>query len=228
MSRLITALIRHADYQQLPDTPSAHQPFPLTGKGREQARKAAMSLNQAAADHGWHIASELHSSRLLRSWETASIIAEHLEGEHRVTTFSELAERSVGSVANLTIQQIEDIVDMDPRHNGLPVDWKSDSRFCLPFQGAESLVQAGERVAGHLKETMRRLVERVTKDTVQVFVGHGAAIRHAAYALGVLRFEEIAELSMFHAEPVYIEYTETGWEHVAGDWKVRDQAAGPD
>lgn len=184
-----------------------------------------MSLNQAAGDHGWHMARELHSSRLLRSWETASIIAEHLEGEHQVTTFSELAERSVGSVANLTIQQIEDIFNVDPRYNALPADWKSDSRFCLPFQGAESLVQAGERVAGHLKETMQRLGERVTKDTVQVFVGHGAAIRHAAYALGVLRFEEIAKLSMFHAVPVYVEYRETGWQHVAGDWKVRDQAA---
>ncbi len=225
MSRLIAALVRHADYQQLPDTPSAHQPFPLTGKGRVQAQKAAISLNQTAGDHGWSIARHLHSSRLLRSWETASIIAGYLEGGHEVSTFSELAERSVGSVANLTIQQIEDIVNLDPRCNVLPEGWKSDSRFCLPFQGAESLLQAGERVAGHLEESMQRLGKRVTQDTVQVFVGHGAAIRHAAYVLGVLRFEEIAKLSMFHAEPVYVEYTETGWEHVAGDWKVRNRAA---
>ena len=164
----------------------------------------------------------------LPTLRSASIIADRLDGAHEVSTFSALAERSVGSVANLTIQQIEDIVNVDPRYDPLPEGWKSDSRFCLPFQGAESLLQAGERVAGHLKKTMQRLGERATQDTVQVFVGHGAAIRHAAYVLGVLRFEDIAELSMFHAEPVYVEYRETGWKHVAGDWKIRDKAAGLD
>ena len=205
MSRFIAALIRHAEYQQLPDTPSAHQPFPLTGKGREQAHRAVGKLQQDAARHGWGIAEELHSSQLLRAWETANIIAEQLEGTHTVTAFAELAERSVGSAANLTLQQIEDVVNEDPRYAPLPEDWKSNSRFCLPLQGAESLVQAGERVAAHLKFAMQLLKEQASEDTVKVFVGHGAAMRHAAYSLGVLRFEDIARLSMYHAEPVYFE-----------------------
>jgi len=224
MPKLVAALIRHAEYQQLADTPSAHQPFPLTDKGREQAQRAASNLQQEAGNHGWAIAGELHSSQLLRAWETASIIADHLKGTHTVSTFDELAERSVGCAANLTIEQIETVVGEDPRCAPLPEDWKSNSRFCLPLQGAESLVQAGERVAGHLKIAMQQLAEQASDDTVKVFVGHGAAIRHAAYSLGILRFEEIARLSMYHAEPVYIEITETGWQHVAGNWKVRGQA----
>ena len=224
MPRLVAALIRHAEYQQLANTPSAHQPFPLTDKGRQQARQSASDLLQEAGKHGWAIAGELHSSGLLRAWETASIIADHLKGTHTVSTFAELAERSVGCAANLTIQQIEVVVREDPRCDPLPKDWKSNSRFCLPLQGAESLVEAGERVAGHLKTAMQRLGQVATEDTVKVFVGHGAAIRHAAYSLGILRFEEISRLSMYHAEPVYIEYRESGWKHLAGNWKVRDQA----
>jgi 2,3-bisphosphoglycerate-dependent phosphoglycerate mutase len=224
MPRLIAALVRHADYRQLPHTPSAHQPFPLTDAGRDQALQAAGKLQQDAARQGWDIAGEIHSSELLRAWETATIIAQHLAGEHTVSEFAELAERSVGNAANLSISQIEAVVGDDPRCSPLPKDWKSDSRFCLPLQGAESLVDAGERVAGHLRTAMQRLGEHARVDTAMVFVGHGAAIRHAAYTLGVLHFGEIARLSMYHAEPVYIEYSATGWQHVAGNWKVREQA----
>jgi len=128
----------------------------------------------------------------------------------------------MGSAANLTIQQVESVIREDPRYEALPQDWKSNSRFCLPLQGAESLIQAGERVAKHLKTAMQQLEEQADVDTVKVFVGHGAATRHAAYVLGVLQFEEIARLSMYHAEPVYLEYNKNCWEHVAGNWKVRD------
>ena len=223
MPRLIAALVRHGDYRQLPDTPSAHQPFPLTDKGKQQACSAATKLQDEARGQGWNIAGELHSSQLLRAWETACIVAEHLEGMHTVSAFADLAERSMGSAANLTLKQIETTVREDPRYEPLPEDWKSNSHFCLPLQGAESLMQAGTRVAGHLRTTMQQLEQQSREDTVKIFVGHGAAIRHAAHALGVLGFEETAQLSMYHAEPVYIEYTETGWEHVAGKWKVRDQ-----
>ena len=157
MPQLVAALIRHADYQQLADTPSAHQPFPLTDNGRQQARQSANKLQQEAEKHGWRVAEELHSSQLLRAWETASIIAEQLGEKHTVSTFAALAERSMGSVANLTIRQIEAVVDEDPRYDTLPKDWKSNSRFCLPLQGAESLLQAGERVAEHLKVAMQTL-----------------------------------------------------------------------
>ena len=224
MPRLIAALIRHGDYHQLPDTPSAHQPFPLTEKGRDQAVQAAARIQRQAESEGWNIHSKVHSSQLLRAWETAGLIAGGLEGELNISSFADLAERGMGSAANLTVQQIEAIIQADPRFDPLPRDWKSNSHFCLPLQGAESLLQAGQRVAGHLEQSMKELAGHAVGDTLMLFVGHGAAIRHAAYVLGVLRFDEIATLSMYHAEPVYIEYTEQGWKHVAGNWKVRGQA----
>lgn len=223
MPRLIAALVRHAHYQQLADTPSAHQPFPLTDEGRRQARECAVKLHQEARQQGWTIADAIHSSQLLRAWETARIMADNLAGRYTINAFAELAERSVGSVSNLTIHQIEAVIREDPRYDPLPEDWKSNSRFCLPLPGAESLLQAGGRVADHLQWAMQQLAEQVREDTVKIFVGHGAAIRHAAYVLGVLRFEEIARLSMYHAEPVYVEYNETGWARVAGRWKIRDR-----
>ena len=69
---------------------------------------------------------------------------------------------------------------------------------------------------------MLALKDRVEEDSLKLFVGHGAAFRHAAYRLGVLRFEDITRLSMYHARPVYLELlTDGGWQQVAGDWKVR-------
>ena len=224
MPRLITALIRHGDYQQLPDTPSAHQPFPLTEKGRDQAVQAGARIQRQAESEGWNIHSNVHSSQLLRAWETARLIAGELKGDFNISSFADLAERGMGSAANLTVQQIEAIIKDDPRFDPLPSDWKSNSNFCLPLQGAESLLQAGQRVAGHLEESMKELKGHAVNDTLMLFVGHGAAIRHAAYELEVLRFDEIATLSMYHAEPVYIEYTQHGWKHIAGNWKVRGQA----
>jgi 2,3-bisphosphoglycerate-dependent phosphoglycerate mutase len=64
-------------------------------------------------------------------------------------------------------------------------------------------------------------------DTLQLFVGHGAAFRHAAHCLGVLAFEQIARLSMYHARPVYLEYLPDGrWQHIGGAWKMRAGSAG--
>ena len=66
-------------------------------------------------------------------------------------------------------------------------------------------------------------LQRGKRDRVKLFVGHGAAFRHAAHHLGVLAFEQLRQLSMFHCQPVLIEYTPGGqWRHLGGDWKVRD------
>ena len=44
MTDLAFALIRHADYQQRDNTPSAHQPWPLTTEGQAQAVVGAAHL----------------------------------------------------------------------------------------------------------------------------------------------------------------------------------------
>ena len=226
MPRLIAAIVRHGAYRQLPDTPSAHQPFPLVAAGEQQAREAAAWLRGLLAERQLSLSPQVDSSQLLRGWQTAQIMLQELTDlfpqPPELHSFDELAERSVGSAANLSIARIEAVVREDPRYPELPPDWKSDSRFRLPLQGAESLLQAGERVAAHLRTRMDALAGTARQDTLKLFVGHGAAFRHAAYHLGVLAYDDIRRLSMHHARPVLLEYRPEGpWQHVGGDWKVR-------
>jgi 2,3-bisphosphoglycerate-dependent phosphoglycerate mutase len=221
MSRYIAALVRHGDYHQLPDTPSAHQPFPLNEEGEGQARAAIARIRRVIEGQGWSLHPLIDSSNLLRAWQTARIIGDGL-GLDEIEGFDALAERGLGSAANLNLAQIGEILRLDPRFEEPPRDWKSNSHYRLPLQGAESLLEAGERVAGHLRNRMAELTGQVEGDWVKLFVGHGAAFRHAAYHLGVLGFDDIARLSMYHAQPVYLEYLPDGsWRQVAGEWKVR-------
>ncbi|KEA61835.1 hypothetical protein ADIMK_3982 [Marinobacterium lacunae] len=230
MARLIAALVRHGDYHQLKDTPSAHQPFPLTEKGVNRARVAARGVAQMLSEKGWALAPDVDCSKLLRAWQTAQLFIEELEGlfqkPAQLEPFEALAERGLGSAANLTTAQIREVIEADPRFDALPADWKSNSHYRLPLQGAESLMQAGERVARHINARMDALQPVDGADTVKLFVGHGAAFRHAAHLMGVLEFEQIAALSMYHAQPVYLERLQDGrWRHIAGDWKVRGKGA---
>ncbi len=230
MARLIAALIRHGDYAQLPNTPSAHQPFPLNAAGEQQARAAAVMLREACVRNGWQPEPGIDTSRMLRAWQTARIIADELAdllpAGFALTSFDALAERCVGAAANLSVAQIEDIIQRDPRFPDLPEGWKSDSHYRLPLQGAESLAEAGERVAAHLRQRIAVTAAMPDIPRLKLFVGHGAAMRHAAWHLGVLEFEQIAQLSMYHGRPVFIECRSDGnWCHVGGDWKVRAQDA---
>ena len=225
MARLIAALIRHGDYQQLPDTPSAHQPYPLNPRGEIQAQEGAQILYDTVTRNGWSLVPAIDSSRLLRAWQTATLMAARLAElssfTPRIESYDALAERDVGCLANLSITQIEDVLRQDPRFPDPPADWKADSEYCLPLQGTESLLQAGERVAAHLLQSMAA-VPPDDHDRVKVFVGHGAAFRHAAFHLGVLEFGQLRQLSMFHCQAVMLEYMSDGhWRHVEGDWKVR-------
>lgn len=227
MARLFAALIRHGDYHQLPDVPSAHQPFPLNSEGETQAQEGAQLLHDMIVRNEWALVPAIDSSRLLRAWQTAGIFADRLAdlvaSTPQIESYDELAERGVGCLANLTIAQIEAVLHQDPRVSDPPADWKADSHYRLPLQGAESLLEAGERVAGHLSKSMAGLLPD-DHDRIKIFVGHGAAFRHAAYHLGVLAFEQIRQLSMFHCQPVMIEYLPGGqWRHVEGDWKVRPE-----
>ena len=222
--------MRHGDYQQPAGVPGAHLPYALTTEGEAQAKGAAEALRSMAARLGCSIHPVIDSSSLRRAWQTASILAAELGGsgdEPEVRQFPGLAERSVGSAANLTIQAIEEIVAADPRFEPLPEKWKSASEVRLPFPGAESLLQAGERVAAHVRNRMNEVAAEATEDTLVIFVGHGGSFRHAAVHLGVLELEEAPRLSMFHCRPVALEPKDGAWEHVAGEWKVRGKPETP-
>lgn len=225
MSRRIAAIIRHGDYHQMPDVPSAHQPYPLNTEGQKHALEAAGMIEDFLKRHDCSMIPEIDCSHMLRGWQTADIIADNLAAgttqDLRLQSFDELAERSVGSAANLTTECIREVIKNDPRYQELPRDWKSNSEYRLPLQGAESLLEAGERVARHLRQRMSALSDDGV-DKLKVFVGHGAAFRHAAFYLGVLEYEQIARLSMFHGRPVFLELLDDGnWLHIEGEWKIR-------
>jgi 2,3-bisphosphoglycerate-dependent phosphoglycerate mutase len=225
MARLIAALIRHGDYQQQPDTPSAQQPYPLNSEGKGQALEAARGLRDLIRRNDWRLVAPIDSSRMLRAWQTAEIFAATLNdmipSGLDIESFDDLAERGVGCAANLTTAQIESVLQRDPRFSAPPVNWKADSHYRLPLQGAESLLEAGERVAGHLLQTMAALPVD-DNDRIKLFVGHGAAFRHAACHLGVLACDQLSQLSMQHCQPIMIEYVSGDhWRHVEGEWKVR-------
>lgn len=219
------ALIRHGAYAQLPDTPSALQPFALTSAGEKEVRQEAGRFAALLSEKGWRLHPQVHSSNALRAWQTARIYLEELADlfislpEH--TGHDALAERSVGCVANLTVAQIDQILAEDPRFAAPPADWKSNSHYCLPLQGAESLMQAGERVAAHLDRHLDRGNTYTEQPLVQLFFGHGASFRHGACHLGVIKFCDIARLSMFHGRAVILQPGPDCWQQIAGSWKER-------
>ena len=221
MRQSVAAFVRHGDYRQLPGTPSAHQPFGLTLEGRDQVKNGARELLDTVARHGWRIVPVIDSSRMLRAWQTAEIYASACAAE-TIESFDALAERGLGCAANLSVTQIEDILREDPRFDAPPPNWKADSDYRLPLQGAESLLEAGRRVAGHVEERMAELVDAGDGGTVKLFIGHGAAFRHAAFHLGVLELERIARISMYHGRAVYLARDMDGrWNHLDGEWKER-------
>ena len=221
MPRLIAAIIRHGEYNQRHGVPSAHQPYGLTSAGEEQSRGAAAELMRLSLTENAAIHPVIDCSPLLRAWSTANIIADALFPKTKVESFDALAERGLGAAANLSIDEIARIVNEDPRYAPLPYNWKSDSHFRLPFLNAESLMESGVRIADHLRKRMVGL--RDSGDLIKVFVGHGAAFRHAAFHLGTLTIEDIAKLSMHHARPILLQ-CDSGysWRQVCGEWKLRE------
>lgn len=205
---------------------SAHLPYPLVVDGEQQARNVVEVLVDAANKDKLHIHPVVDASILLRAWQTAGIIARGLSNElsrsFEVEEFAELTERSVGSAANLTVDQIAAVIEEDPRNAPLPEDWRRDSHIRLPFPGAESLVEAGQRVAAHLSRRGRELQQSQDRDCLKVIVGHGGSIRHAALELGLLQESEVGRLSMDYCTPLFLQYRHDGtWEHVGGSWKER-------
>ena len=223
------ALIRHGDYHQRPGAPSARQPYPLTAPGLAQARACGDRLAALLADHDLTLDPVIRCSRQLRAWQTADAIAGQLRAQGLSVTglheTSALAERGLGSAANLTVAEIEAVLAADPRHAPPPPGWKSDSSYRLPLDGAESLSEAGARVAGYLRAEIEAAP---CPAQLTLFVGHGASFRHAACHLGLLEADDIPRLSMFHADPLLICYNGRGsWRHVSGAWKVRARKEDP-
>jgi 2,3-bisphosphoglycerate-dependent phosphoglycerate mutase len=226
------AVIRHGAYEQLPNVPSALQPFALTVEGAQEVRQQAQVFAQWLEENDIKLDPLVDSSTLLRAWQTASIYVETLrdyfDGTPQIESYSALCERSVGAVANLTIDEIERVLALDPRFSAPPKGWKSDSHYCLPFDGAESLWQAGQRVAEHIQAWQRR-VQHQDDQRLKLFIGHGASIRHGMCQLEVLTFDDIKRLSMFYGHPVVFDIApQSPIKRRFGEWKQRHTLDVPD
>jgi len=233
MAQRLLAWIRHGEYAQPPGVPSAHLPHGLTARGREQAAEAARVIWQFASERGLTLDPSVDCSRLLRAWQTAELIARQLEAlgsaKLAVKEFDALMERSLGAAANLSVEQIEAVLAADPRYGLPPPGWKRDAHHLLPLPGAESLAQAGQRVARHVRTRMRAVAAATSASTLTLFVAHGGAFRHAASELGLLSASDVQRLTMQHGAPIFLEYhpardndaTAERWVRIAGDWRER-------
>lgn len=232
-SRRVLALVRHAEFHRPMDVPSAHLPYGLTALGASQATRAASVLLQFAREQELALDGVIDCSTLRRAWETARCLALELGSltgvEHAVHEFAELAERSLGAAANLRRGEIEAVVGADPRFEVPPTGWQRDPTYRLPLPGAESLDEAGARVARHIELRTR---EPSATPTLKIIVGHGAAFRHAACHLGVLERGRAAHVTLEHAAPIYLERRSSSgaaarMTHIAGHWRERVPEGAP-
>ena len=224
MVRAVLAIARHGEYEQPAGVPSAHLAHPLTARGHEQASELARCVAELAAAQRCVVCPAVMSSPLLRAYQTAATactaLAPLTRTSHRVVEDAALAERSLGAAGNLAASEVERLLALDPRCEPPPPDWKARAEYRLPWLGAESLREAGQRAAAGLRALGARLA-RCERDALQLVVGHGAAFRHAACVLELLAPERVSQLSMHHCQPILLEWGGAAFRHVGGEWKER-------
>jgi len=218
-------LIRHGAYHQPKGVPSALLPHPLTSEGQEHAKAGAKELLDISQKENLSLHPTIFSSTSLRAWETASLIKSVLEKETKtqfeIQTADDLCERSVGPMANLTVEEIESVLEKDPRFEVPASGWKSTPDYRLPYPGAESLMMAGNRVANFIKGTLQKMK---TQNELVLFVGHGASFRFASHHLGLWDVETARAHSMFYGKPVPLKWNQeilTQFTPYQDNWKKR-------
>ncbi len=156
-------IVRHGQSQGNRDRVfTGHGPSPLTERGRDEARCAAVRIAARPVD-------ALFSSDLPRAMQTAEPIAE-LTGVPIIQDPA-LREKHFGDLTGMSFSELE------TRH---PDVWRGllarDPRFQPP--GGESHASCRERINGFLS----RLFESRTSGRV-VLVSHGVAINHLLFCL---------------------------------------------
>jgi 2,3-bisphosphoglycerate-dependent phosphoglycerate mutase len=222
--RRVAAFVRHGHFDRPEGTASAHSLYPLSPEGRGQAQLGAGPILEMCEDLGLELDSRIEASQLLRAWETAKLVGESLTertGQNfYVIQRDELIERGLGSATNLRFERIEEMLAADPRLGPLPEGWRRMPEFRLPVQGAESLMQAGARVAARVAMSLDSIPAADSRDVVRLFVAHSGCLRHAAVALGALDVRTVPGLSMDFAQTVMLEKLPNGgWVHVAGQFR---------
>jgi 2,3-bisphosphoglycerate-dependent phosphoglycerate mutase len=223
VSRVVCLVTRHARYEQPLGVVGAHLPYPLTGEGKAEARAAADRVLAFVAAYRCDLETVIDCSSLLRAYETAWILSRALTERRRepftVREFPELTERSVGAATNLSLREIDSVMQRDPRMDEAPAGWERDPHYRLPFPGAESLVEAGARVARHIREAAEAIRRRGGgEDRMKIVVGHSGSLLHALVHLGAFDLDAVSELTLPYARPVPI-----AQDAEAGGWNLLDR-----
>ena len=222
--RRVSVLVRHGHFDRPEDTASAHSLLPLSETGHAQAEAAARVIAGRCAEHGLAIDKRIEASQLLRAWQTANVLSEQLtqytDTKHHVIQRDELIERGLGSAANLTFTRIGELVAADSRLGPLPEGWRRTPEFRLPFPGAESLMDAGKRVAGRIETSMDSISDEDPSDIARLFVAHSGCLRHASVVLGALDVRLVSGLSMDFVQAILLEKLPDGsWVQLAGEFQ---------
>ncbi len=226
--RRVAAFVRHGHFDRPEGTASAHSLYPLSAEGRGQAERAAGPVLEMCQDLALEMDARIEASQLLRAWETANLLgqaltermAERTGQRFHVIQRDELIERGLGSAANMTFERIHELLAADPRLGALPDGWRRMPEFRLPVQGAESLMQAGARVAARVATSMDSIPDEDPRDLVRIFVAHSGCLRHAMVVLGALDVRTVPGLSMDFAQTIMVEKLPNGdWVHVGGQFR---------
>ncbi len=233
MSRLIAVFMRHAVLDQPKGVPAANLPHALTAKGEDEASDAAHRLQALAEKMDCKIDDDIECAPSQPVWQTAAILGEELDDitgrGYRAVERSELAGRSFGGAANLTLKEIETLVAEDPRFTKPPKTWLAKPDYRPPFPGAESLGAAGERVGGFIRRRAEEMWPHLTGDTLKVFVGHGATLVHAAAWLGAIPAKSAPQKVLPHAHWALIEFRASGrCTLLDADWRKPAKTDTPD
>jgi broad specificity phosphatase PhoE len=184
------ALIRHGEYAQPAGVPSAHLPYGLTPAGVAQARDAALALLDFARSSALTLQPIIDCSKLRRLADSgrhgAHARAAHRSGLH-LPRARRLAERSLGALANLSVEAIEAIVRDDPRYAAPPPGWKRLSGIGFPIQvvspGGGGRTR-GARLRSCAAELWENRLARAQASSLKLLVGHVelSATPHASSA----------------------------------------------
>jgi hypothetical protein len=85
------------------------------------------------------------------------------------------------------------------------------------FDGADAL-EAGTRVAMHLRFVVAELSRKSRASKLKVFIGHGATLLTASEELGLDHLSLLSSLTAKHCEPVLLEWT------ARGAWRILDDS----
>lgn len=141
--------------------------YPLSGLGREQARRLAHRL---AAEYDGIAA--IYASSQSRALQTAEILAEVVGAP--VTPDDRLREYDVGELTGLTMEDVQE------RFPQVYTAWMEDVEEWIPMPGGE----ANESFRQRVREVLAEIAARHDGDETVAVVSHGGAL--GAYLVEIM------------------------------------------